>query len=89
MNKKEKKQLLASIRELVYRRINKKEISKYLAEKSNGKVYAVIEMKDLLNKEDFRMIFTLEIGNDVITGDIWYLKTRVKNNIYITEISID
>lgn len=89
MNKKEKKQLLESIRELVYRRINKKEISKYLAEKSNGKVYAVVEIKDLLAEEDFRMIFTLEIGNDVITGDIWYLKTRVKNNIYITKISID
>lgn len=89
MNKKEKKQLLASIRELVYKRINKKEISKYLAGKSNGKVYAILEMEDLLNKEDFRMIFSLEIGNDVITGDIWYLKTRVKNNIYITEISID
>lgn len=89
MNKKEKKQLLESIRELVYRRINKKEISKYLAEKSNGKVYAVVEIKDLLAEEDFKMIFTLEIGNNVITGDIWYLKTRVKNNIYITKISID
>lgn len=89
MNKKEKKQLLESIRELVYRRINKKEISKYLAEKSNGKVYAVVEIKDLLAEEDFKMIFTLETGNDIITGDIWYLKTRVKNNIYITKISID
>lgn len=89
MNKKEKKQLLKSLNELVYRRINRKEISKHLAEKSNGKVYAVVEMKDLLAEEDFRLIFTLEIEDDVITGDIWYLKTRKKNNIYITEISID
>ena len=92
MNEKEK-QVLKSLNELVHKCINKKELETNLAEKANevnGKLHSLIRFLDLSEQKYYKYIFAFEFENtNAITGTICFLKKRMKDNIYITEISID
>lgn len=102
MDKKTKRLVLKELKKkLVHNRIskNKKEFKEYLLEllkefnPIDVKRIDILECfkeKDLRNDEDYKIIFRIFFdNNNSILGDMFYLKTKIKNIVFITDISID
>lgn len=89
-----KNHLTKTLKELVNKRISKKCLVKHIYDKIKlynplNISYDYVKSDNLLEDEDYRIIFSIDFGKDVITGDIWFLKHRNKKIIFITEISVD
>lgn len=54
-------------------------------------IYVKTPQDELTETEDFRYIWEILDENDrpLFSGNLWYLKTRHKGLIYITEIMVD
>lgn len=69
---------------LVGKRYNPKDI------KINGFHLHLTKCDDLFADEDYRYLWEIQDnGIPLMSGYMWYLPTRVKKVVYITEISID
>ena len=85
---KRKNDMIAFMEKLVHKRATKNYLEEFLSSYFNKPISLVEDTNDF--DEDYRFAFYIEdeeLGE--ISFDIWYLKTRKEERMYITEVGYD